>query len=646
MSGAEDLARLKVTIDKTNELLLSPDIKMMDVGDGVMRPTNALVMTNLATLLCGAMPYASVEEGLTGTVDGTNFSVLSSESDLYVNIYRNVSGAAVYVDNYPNGAATRRASETADAAYGLSQPRSLADEMPWAVVDKDYRAILGVKASGAAHALLDRLPGLDVIGDYSWAIADENGVVLLGIKWSGEVVIYGLGSGEVTAYADGPEGGQDIFALVGGDPYQLTSSGNSYSPVASDGMVRYIQRNGPISKVSVELPSVGSTAPFVTKFKHLVSYGQSLAMGSTSSAATTQAPVANRLFTLNSGVRLPNQDDTLTAAMVAPFKPMVAATTETPCVQMAAQLNRLRGVPKDSGLLVSCHGRGGYTISQLSKGTLYYANMMTAISAAKAECARLGKGYEVPFMHYRQGEADRAAADGYYYGMLRQLQIDFEADVKAITGQSGSIPIIVEQLSNITSYVGFTSSPVIFEQLKLSQDYPEKFICSGPSYHLAHASDGTHMQAGEYQRLGCGNARAAKGVLAGGGFLPVSATSAVRTGSKVVVEFRVPFPPLVIDTLNVLNPGNYGFRWADSTNSVTVIGVRIISESKVELTLSDVPTGSSAYVGIGDIGTAGSWGGPTSGMRTNIRDSSPDLDSFGNPVFNWACHQRISVTTA
>ena len=49
MSGAEDLARLTVTINTANELLLSDEIKMMDVGDGVMRPTNAKVLADLST---------------------------------------------------------------------------------------------------------------------------------------------------------------------------------------------------------------------------------------------------------------------------------------------------------------------------------------------------------------------------------------------------------------------------------------------------------------------------------------------------------------------------------------------------------------------------------------------------------------------
>ena len=111
MSGAEDLARLTQTIDKTDELLLSPEIKMVEVSPGVFRPTNAMVMTNLATLLGGAMPYPSVALGLAGTADGTNFSVLSSADDEYMSVYRNESGAAAYVDSYPNAAKVRALEE-------------------------------------------------------------------------------------------------------------------------------------------------------------------------------------------------------------------------------------------------------------------------------------------------------------------------------------------------------------------------------------------------------------------------------------------------------------------------------------------------------------------------------------------------------
>ena len=649
MSGPTDLARLTVTIDTANELLLSEEIKMMDVGGGVMRPTNAMVMTNLATQLGGAMPYTSVEEGLNATVGGTNFSVLSSAEDEYVNVYRNVAGAAVFVDSYPNAKSSRLTSQKADSVLNLSMARAYTDKMPQAILDELLRPILGVKANGFAYALLDELPGGACLGEWRWAIVDQDWFVLFGIKWSGETYIWKFDPGVLPSsamtYVEGADGAADVFVMVAGAPYQITSAGCSYSPAISAGEVRFLQRNGPVASVSVPLPVLGSIATFVRKFYHLISYGQSLAMGSGSAAETLQPQVANRLFTLNAGVRLSNQDGTLTAAMVAPFKPMTAATTETPCVQMAGQLNRIRGLPDDGAMLVSCHGRGGYTIDQLSKGTLCYSNMMTAISAAKAECDRLGYEYEVPFMHFRQGEADRASAAGVYYSKLLQLQSDFESDVNAILGKTTRRPLLIEQLSNITSYPDYTTSEVIFDQLRAAQDFPELFVLCGPGYAIEHGADGTHMLAPGYQMLGCQNAQAAAGVLRGGRFIPTSARSAVLTGNKVLIDFNTPFPPLVLDEVSVLNPGNYGFRWYDSGNSASVASVRLIGPSTVEVTLSTVPTGSDAFLGIADIGTAGAWGGPRTGMRSNLRDSSPDVDSFGKPIRNWACHQRIAVAS-
>lgn len=105
MSGADDLARLTVTIDKANELFLSEEPKMVDVGGGIMRPTNAKVLADLATQMSGAQIYTSVALGLASTAQGFYFSVPSSESLEYLILYRNVGGVAEEVDRYPNAMA-------------------------------------------------------------------------------------------------------------------------------------------------------------------------------------------------------------------------------------------------------------------------------------------------------------------------------------------------------------------------------------------------------------------------------------------------------------------------------------------------------------------------------------------------------------
>ncbi|MNJ32356.1 hypothetical protein D3C77_270190 [compost metagenome] len=645
MSGAQTLQNLDRLVGTTNELFLSEDPKMVDVGGGVMRPTNAKILADLAIQMAGALIYTSVALGLAGTSPGGYFSVQSANDRRYVELYRNDAGSATYIDDYPNATATQRAEGLAETAYDLVYPRSLDEEMPWAIVDRYFRAILGVKANGAVHALLDRMPGLDLLGEYAWAIADANGVVLLGIKWSGEVVMFGQGASTVQAYADGPIGGQDIWVLVNGVPYQVTSSGDNFSPVVVSGKVNYIGRYGPVIQQSVDMPAPGSVATFVNRLLHIISSGQSLAMGSSSPLITTQQPAANRLFTLQDGVRLTNQDGTLTPAMVAPFIPLVGKTLETPVVQLSSQLNRLRGVPSDAGLLTSCHGRGGNSIAQLSKGTLYYTNAMTAVTAAKAHCDTLGLGYAVPFFDWIQGEADRNAAAGVYTTALLQLQSDFESDVKAVSGQPGKLPMLLDQISNFTAY-GITQSNVPLEQLQVALDYPDRFVCAGPKYWVPTVEDGVHLQSMSSVRIGSMHARAGEAIINGQLWKPTHAVSAVRSGSVITLEFYTPSGPLVVDTSSVTDPGNWGLRYVDDTSSASIQSVRLAGRGTVEITLSAVPTGANPRIGIADIGTANAAGGPTTGPRSCLRDSSPDLDAYGQPVFNWACHQRISVQAA
>ena len=102
MSGPEDLARLTATIDAANELLLTDKIKMMDVGDGVMRPTNAKVLADLAAQMSGAMIYLTTAAGLAGTTTGGFFSVLNATAAGYVDLYQNVAGSAVLKKSYPS----------------------------------------------------------------------------------------------------------------------------------------------------------------------------------------------------------------------------------------------------------------------------------------------------------------------------------------------------------------------------------------------------------------------------------------------------------------------------------------------------------------------------------------------------------------
>jgi hypothetical protein len=643
MSGPSDLARLSDTIDKANELLLSDQIKIMDVGDGVMRPTNAKVLADLSVQMSGAMIYLTTAAGLAGTASGGYFSVLSAASDEYVILYLNNAGAAVEVKRYPAQAFVSAVSQLLNNIAPSTQYQSLDLDWPYVIEDAAGFPLLGVRGDGVAHAVLDAMPGLPTVSDYAWAITDVNDVVMIGITWDGQLVLYGQDASTVTAYADGPVGAQDIFVLINNVPYQITSQGDNFSPVAASGRVRYIQRKGLVSSAVQDVPLEGSIAPFVTKILHILASGQSLSVGGGSVATTTQPPVANRMLTLQSGVRLTNQNDTLSNEMVVPFKPLVSNQMEAPITQITAQLGRIRALPDNVGTLSSVHGRTGYPIASLSKGSIYYTNTITAVASAKAECTRLGYGYEVPLLDWIQGENDRSAVAGYYTAQLLQLQSDYNTDIKAASGQAKNIKILLDQISNWTAY-NITSSYVPLEQIQVALDYPERFVCAGPKYWLqTNAEDGQHLSGENYTRLAAMHARPAEALINGYSWFPTHARSAVRTGNKVAVKFHCPVFPLVIDTALVTDPGNLGLRWIDDSSSASITAVRLSSFDTLEITLSAIPSGANPKIGIADIGTAGAYGGPITGPRACIRDSQQDLDPYGGRVYNWACHQQIQV---
>ncbi|MGO3542673.1 MAG: hypothetical protein ACTIOG_09260, partial [Pseudomonas helleri] len=146
MSGADDLARLTVTIDKANELFLSEEPKMVDVGGGVMRPTNAKVLADLATQMNGAQIYTSVALGLASTAQGSYFSVPSPESTEYLILYQNNAGAALEIRRYPSSKVVSSLEAGDFVGLGI-QMKALAKETgyAWALVDSAGRAALLVR---------------------------------------------------------------------------------------------------------------------------------------------------------------------------------------------------------------------------------------------------------------------------------------------------------------------------------------------------------------------------------------------------------------------------------------------------------------------------------------------------------------------
>jgi len=562
------------------------------------------------------------------------------------------------------------------------------DDLQYAVVDENGDPILAVKQNGTVHAVLDTLPGLSMLNEeFMYANCDADGYVLWGIRWDGSIypdtaptpsneatfdhlmldaqfatatcdadgyVVFGIEwDGAVYFNGISQAGVAEVFINQGdlwamspsAKPVQVTEGVDIADPRNSGGTINYLaSTNGGLVRAAAPLPSPDAWAPFITKIIHLIGSGQSLSMGTNSTPYSHNPHCANRIRTLNVGVETITRGNAfvLTEADCIPTKPLVVEYREVPMIQCAAQIQRNKAIPVGAGIVASMHGWGGRPVAELAKGSQFYANALAAAAAVKSEAASLGLAYEVHYVDWIQGEANRADAPGVYTAQLLQLQSDFDTDLRAITGGQKAIPLLLDQISNWTAY-NLTTCSVPLEQLQMALVYPSRVVCAGPKYWALTGSDGVHLPSLSSRRLGAMHARAAEAILNGQCWLPTHCVSAIRVDNIVTLKFFTPFGRLVADTVNVSDPGHYGIRWIDSAASSEVANVKVGLDNTVTVTLTAIPTGLNGTIGIADIGTYGADGGPFTGARACLRDSSLDKCGDGLPVWNWACHQQIAV---
>ena len=98
-------------------------------------------------------------------------------------------------------------------------------------------------------------------------------------------------------------------------------------------------------------------------------------------------------------------------------------------------------------LLPITGGKSGTTIQSLSKGTQPYNDFILAITKAKEFADKSGKDISVRSIMINQGEANISTDKTVYKDLLKTLMIDFNTDIKLITGQDFDIEFVIAQTS-------------------------------------------------------------------------------------------------------------------------------------------------------------------------------------------------------
>ncbi|MBX3258435.1 MAG: hypothetical protein KIS78_19890 [Labilithrix sp.] len=329
------------------------------------------------------------------------------------------------------------------------------------------------------------------------------------------------------------------------------------------------------------------------------------------------------------------------------------------------------GAAPKHDILVSLHGRSGNTYWCLRKGSCNYlsgyvtpfAEARMQVESAKAIAASKGKSYVVRAVTAIHGGSDHQDRQnelsfiprndgggfvGTYAEALLEWQRDYETAVRELTGQDEAVPLLISQFG---SWTDTPVSDIPVRQLEAHVRAPGKVVVVTPNYPFVHYTDCLHYSNYSQRRMGAYFAKAYQRIVVEGGtFEPLRPLSVTRAGKVLTLKFHVPVPPMVIDTTRVVDPGHYGFTYADSASSATIASVALAGADTVTVTLSGAPTGTARKLRYAlNAPVPHACPGPSEGARGNLRDSDATqgyhVDANGRPyeLYNWSVTFELDV---
>lgn len=522
----------------------------------------------------------------------------------------------------------------------------------------DGSVVVGIDRDGIMRiaALLEQ-PGVPaMLDDYLWAAVTEKGDLVFGyhfdLGW-----VDATGALNVAGFNGLSSGGKSqVFALVNDKTIAPVTFGENdalYAKVSGGNLFYAEKLNGSLVAKTEDVLAKTSLLSSVSALSHHLVYGQSLSIGGGGLAVPTltTTPVRpGRAVTFNVG---PITQGGADPNNIVPDSNRLSLVDlreggwETPCSMMGYELTKAGGLPIATGAIVTDHGRGGTAYSGLKKGTQPYANMIASVRRARIIAALHGFDYRASTISWIQGENNTADSLPVYAAHLVELQSDLTNDLAVYTGRNDQVLLFGDQISNWTIYSHIATCDVPLAQLQASFDNAGKIFCVCPKYFLPTVADGIHLTAASSAKLGAYHGRAVRQTLGGTPWVPLYIASAVRTGANIVLTFAGGDlgTDISIDTALVTDPGNRGFEWFQTGGTArTISNVTKTGTRQITIALSGDPgSPTSQQVGYARTGAVDANAGPTTGPRGNIRDNSADLTSYGDPMYNWACHQLVTV---
>ena len=378
-------------------------------------------------------------------------------------------------------------------------------------------------------------------------------------------------------------------------------------------------------------------------------YGQSLALGIDANRITNLDSLANyadgRIVTENMDHQFGYYNLNELKLFIQKIFHYQKHAYELTSYGMAQYLANKTG--KDTLICIFPGGSDGTIISHLGKGTKPYKELLHDIKTAYQSAIDKGWSFEIPALCWMQGETDVNSYPGTNYReLLLQFTKDINDDVKLITKQQKDIEIICYQTNAITRAKHFNplayhciETEVPQAQLELVRDNPA-FHASGPVYPYDCVNEIIHIDGLGQKRHGVLVALTALDIIKNQknkrGLLPIKAQC---HDTEIVIDFQVPVPPLVIDTIQVAKADCFGFSVITPDNR-NIAQATSLNGNKIHIRCSEPAYKCRVrYAVNGEYMKSGRLHGP----RGNLRDSQGDSLSIkilekDYPVYNW-CYQ-------
>lgn len=561
-------------------------------------------VADIAVLELGAALYDDTTAGLAATVDGDFFRVVGDNTNTYTELYKNVTGTAVFQSSITSQSAFDTAM---NALYKVRFIDPVDDIIPIVVVG-DGKIALGLDVSVAGEEKL--------IGAFSPTQAE-----MVDIATNMET----LETNTLNRIMQiDPPG--DIIPLWVIDEKIV---------IGFDTITETVVGAFSASSATAAAASNASNCE-IAVWNGLVGYGQSLSIGAQSlPLLSTSQPYSNITFGAGPRSTGPSGDNPgldSTKALVEDEVENYAGFVnpgETPCSGAANTLSESAawraGIdPSDLIVLASTAGHGGYRIDELDAGSSWYANIIQHVQAG---FDLTPSTYVCNVVFWVQGEADAIAGTSAasYKADLIQLQLDLQADIRDITGQISPVYLVLMQTTHLATSTG---AEIQQAQYEASLEVDE-IIIAAPMYHLERHSDHIHLENTGSRQAGAHIGDVAATLIAEG-VIPTKweCVSAVARGASLRVRFNAPVLPIVIDATDLASTSQNGFAVEDGTGTLTLSGFTVENDNELVITLNR-SLGTSPVLRYARDALAASGPVITGGASGNLRDSNTNTVTLG-----------------